>query len=136
MDASFTTALSPTCIIIIHSHIYQPLICIRKVFNWYRRYSSWLKRDATYHLCWHWQEAIGQSSLASGYLNSASSCSSAAGSLHSILWVAQCFLWHVALQYLTSIHDLHLLRLTPTPLTPQLAQQAAGADLVESFSIK
>ena len=75
------------------------------------------------------RKQIWQSSLAGGSLNSASSCSSAARRLHSILWVAQCFLWPVASRYLTSIHDLHVLRLMPTPSTPQSAQQAAGADL-------
>ena len=43
-----------------------------------------------------------------------------------ILCVCQWFLWHAALQYLASIHDLQVFRLTP-PLTPQSAQQRAIA---------
>ena len=68
------------------------------------------------------RKQMGQSSLAGGSLNSTSSCSSAACCLHSALCVDQCFRWQSALQYLTSIHDLHVLRLTP-PSTPHSEQQ-------------
>jgi hypothetical protein len=66
---------------------------------------------------------MGQSSLAGGSLNRASSRSSAARCLHNCLCFGHCFLWQSALQYLTSIHDLHALRLTTPPSLPHSAQQ-------------
>ena len=68
------------------------------------------------------RKQMGQSSFAGGSLKSASSRSSAVRRLHSFLCVAQCFFWQTALQYLTLIHDLHTLRLTP-PSSPHSAQQ-------------
>ena len=67
---------------------------------------------------------MGQSSLAGGSLNSALSHISAARSLHSFLCFGQWFFWQLALQYLTTIHDLHALSLiTPPPSPPHSAQQ-------------
>ena len=64
-------------------------------------------------------------------MNSASSCT-----LQQVVCIrsygspnASFGLWHVASQYLTTIHDSHVLRLMPTPSMPQSAQQAADADL-------
>ena len=65
---------------------------------------------------------MGHSSLAGGSLNRASSRSSAARTLQIFLWVAQWFFWQIALQYLTCMHDMHALRLTP-PSLPHSAQQ-------------
>jgi len=67
---------------------------------------------------------MGHSSFGGGSLKRASSCNSAARCLHGFLCFGQWFRWHVGLQYLTSIHDLHALRLMPSPFSsvPQLAQ--------------
>ena len=61
---------------------------------------------------------IGHSSFGGGSLKRASSCSSAARFLHSFLCLGQCALWHVTSQCLTSLHGLHVLRLSPS--LPQL----------------
>ena len=60
---------------------------------------------------------MGQSSLAGGSLKRSSSCNSAAHCLHGFLCFGQCFhfRWLLGLQYLTSIHNLHALRLKPPP---------------------
>ena len=76
---------------------------------------------------------MGQSSLAGGTLKRASSRSSAARCLHAGLCVGQWFAWHAAaLQYLTSMHDLHTLRLAP-PATPLSAQQLFDVILQVQF---
>jgi hypothetical protein len=70
------------------------------------------------------RKQMGQSSFGGGSLNKDTSRSSAARNLHAALCVGQCFFWHSALQYLTFIHDLHILRLTtPPPSSPHWAQQ-------------
>jgi hypothetical protein len=69
------------------------------------------------------RKQMRQSSFGGGSLKRASSCNSAARCLHGFLCFGQWFCWHLRLQYLTSIHDLHALRLTPSPSsTPQSAQ--------------
>lgn len=74
---------------------------------------------------------MGHSSVAGGSLNRATSCSSAACCLHSILCFVQLFFWHAVVQYLTSIHDLHVLRLTMPPSSlPHSAQQGFVAIVV------
>jgi hypothetical protein len=78
---------------------------------------------------------MGQSSLAGGSLNSASSRSSTARILQSFLCFGQCFLWHVAPQYLIVIHSLHVLRLTP-PSSPHSAQQLVVIDIVNRAGSK
>jgi hypothetical protein len=45
--------------------------------------------------------------------------------LHTFLCFGQWFFWHSELQYLTSLHDIHIFRLTPHPASlPQSAQQS------------
>ena len=64
---------------------------------------------------------MGQSSFGGGSLKRASLRNAAARCLHRFLCFGQWFRWHIGLQYLTSIHGLHIFRLAP-PSTPQSAQ--------------
>ena len=57
---------------------------------------------------------IGQSARGGGSLNKASSCSSATRLSQAFLCFDRCFFLHAALQYLTILHLLHLLRLPPS----------------------
>ena len=68
------------------------------------------------------RKQIGESSFDGGSLNNASSRSSAARCY--IVFCASTNDSHVGLQYLTSIHDLHALRIIVSPpSSPHSAQQ-------------
>ena len=60
------------------------------------------------------RKQIGHSSGGGGSLNSSSSCNSATLLSHAFLCFERCFFLHAALQYLTSLHLLHVLRLPPS----------------------
>ena len=72
---------------------------------------------------------MGQSSNGGGCLNNCSSCNSATRLSHCFLCFVRCFFLHAALQYITSLHLLHLF-VTSVPSLPQLAH----TDTITSLS--
>ena len=80
---------------------------------------------------------IGQSSRGGGSLNSSSSCNSATRFSHAFLCFDRCFFLHAALQYLTILHLLHVLRLPPSlPHAAQfVVEVSADDDMVHVFSL-
>jgi hypothetical protein len=80
------------------------------------RYRNRCKLSKLSRLFLYWQNLL--QSMSSIWLN---------WCIASLLCCDQWFRWHVGLQYLTCIHDLHTLRLS-TPFMPHSAQQLTNTE--------